>query len=200
MDFRLYDSINDFVAAHPWLGEGFRVVEVVSIPLFVIAILTLWFFARPRSAARTWKFATASGLLAAAVALGIDRVVTEFWVRPRPFTVDGDGRVFGAHANDASFPSDHSAASFAIAFAVLAYNRVAGWLFVSAAALVAIGRVLVGVHYPGDVIAGIAVGAVAGLVAVRLLRPLVHGIVRLAERVTDPIVDALWREVVRARR
>src|SRR4051794_3532613 len=115
MDFRIYDALNDFVSVHPWLGRLFEAIESVSIPAFVVATLALWLVARPGAAARKWKLATVSALLAAAVALGIDRIVTAFWSRPRPFTVDHDGHVFGSHANDASFPSDHSAASFAIA-------------------------------------------------------------------------------------
>lgn len=193
MDFRVYDLVNDFVSRHAWLGRLFEGVESASIPLLVVATLALWLLARPGDQARKWKLATATALLAAVVALGVDRVVTAFWSRPRPFTVDHDGRVFGSHAADASFPSDHAAASFAIAFAVLAYDRLAGSLFVAVAVLVAVGRVLVGVHYPGDVLAGALVGAGAALIAVRLARPFLLAAVRVVERVTDPLAGRLWR-------
>src|SRR5215213_9869196 len=123
MDFRVYDMINDFVSAHAWLGRLFEAIESASIPVFLVAMLGLWLAARPGAEARKWKLASVSASLAAALALGLDRIVTEFWSRPRPFTVDGDGHVFGSHASDASFPSDHAAASFAIAFAVFAYDR-----------------------------------------------------------------------------
>jgi len=200
MDFRIYDALNDFVSAHPWLGRLFEAIESASIPVFVVATLALWLVARPGAAARKWKLATASGLLAAAIAVGADRLIAAFWDRPRPFTVDRDGHVFGAHSNDASFPSDHSAASFAIAFAVFAYDRLVGSIFLVAATLVGVGRVLVGVHYPGDVIAGALVGAGAAILAARVARPLLVRLVRVVERATDPLVAPAWRRVARGRR
>jgi membrane-associated phospholipid phosphatase len=59
--------------------------------------------------------------------------------------------------------------------------------------LIAIGRVVVGEHYPGDVLAGAAIGTVAAIVVVRLARPLIALIVRLVERVTDPVLAIFWR-------
>jgi undecaprenyl-diphosphatase len=71
-----------------------------------------------------------------------------------------------------SFPSGHAATSVAGAV-VLAYllGRWWPWLGLLAAA-VAFSRVYVGVHYPLDVLAGAALGAGVGLVAIALVRRL----------------------------
>src|SRR5204863_9666964 len=74
-------------------------------------------------------------------------------------------------STDASFPSDHASASLAIAFAVLAFDPLAGAIFLVAALLIAVGRVLVGAHYPGDVGASLLVAAGSALLVVRLARP-----------------------------
>lgn len=71
-----------------------------------------------------------------------------------------------------SFPSGHAATSVAGAV-ILAYllGRWEPWLGLLAAA-VAFSRVYVGVHYPLDVLAGAALGALVGLVAIAFVRRL----------------------------
>jgi undecaprenyl-diphosphatase len=64
-----------------------------------------------------------------------------------------------------SFPSGHSASAFAFATAVGASRPAAARPLRALAALVAYSRVHTGVHYPGDVLAGSALGiALARLV------------------------------------
>lgn len=71
-----------------------------------------------------------------------------------------------------AFPSGHSAsaAAFAVGIAAEAPVTVSGPVALLAAA-VASSRVYTGAHYPGDVLAGAALGVTAGLVAGRLLPP-----------------------------
>lgn len=88
---------------------------------------------------------------------------------------------------------DRAAASFAIAAAVFVFDRVAEAIFLAAAVLISGGRVVVGAHYPLDVIAGALVGIAAALLVTRLARPVVDRPVRLVERVTDPLLTPLWR-------
>jgi undecaprenyl-diphosphatase len=66
-----------------------------------------------------------------------------------------------------SFPSGHATVSFACATVLaLAVPRLA-WPLFTVAALVAFSRVYVGVHYPGDVLAGAILGVAIGLVVSR---------------------------------
>lgn len=57
-----------------------------------------------------------------------------------------------------SFPSGHAASAFAFAGGAASADPLAGFGLTTAAALVGYSRVHVGVHYPGDVIAGAVVG------------------------------------------
>ena len=105
----------------------------------------------------------------------------------------------GSRSHDPSFPSDHASAAFGIAFAVFLFDRPVGSIFLAAATVIAVGRVVVGAHYPADVLAGTLVGLGAALLVVRVARPLIEWMVRLVERITDPVVAAvLRRRVVRA--
>ena len=65
-----------------------------------------------------------------------------------------------------SFPSGHSASAFAFATAVGQLIPLAAPPLRFVAAMVAYSRVHTGVHYPGDVIVGSLVGALAGRAAV----------------------------------
>lgn len=69
---------------------------------------------------------------------------------------------------DGSLPSGHAAGSFAFAMFVLYFNRRAGWALVILASLVALSRVMLGVHYPSDVVAGIGLGSAFGWTGARL--------------------------------
>ena len=53
----------------------------------------------------------------------------------RPFAAHPSAHVWGARSHDPSFPSDQASAAFAIAFAVLLFDRLAGALFLLAAHL-----------------------------------------------------------------
>ena len=123
-----------------------------------------------------------------------NQVVSHLWERPRPFTAHPLAtHLLAPMSTDPSFPSDHAAVAFAIAFAVLAFSRRAGAAFLAGAILIAASRVVVGVHYPTDVLAGALVGWTAALVVTRWCAPVLMPLVRLVERVTDPVVTLVRR-------
>jgi undecaprenyl-diphosphatase len=192
VDYRLYHSVNELAQHQRWLGHAAATLEAWSIPLFVVATFALWLLARP-GPARKWKLACGSALASAALALLVNQAVALVWNRPRPYAAHPDATLFGAKSHDPSFPSDHASAAFAIGVAVFLFDRLVGGIFIAAASVVAVGRVVTGVHYPADVAAGALVGAAVALVVVRFAQPAVERIVRSVERLTDPLVARVWR-------
>lgn len=86
--------------------------------------------------------------------------------RTRPYeVVDGLSRIIGKQS-DYSFPSGHSGASFAVAVPIFKEcPQKIGVPVLILAFLIALSRLYVGVHYPTDVIVGIALGTMFGILA-----------------------------------
>jgi undecaprenyl-diphosphatase len=194
VDWRVYHSINTFVAHHSWLGRTFHVIETYGTILIGVAAVCLWLLARP-GGSRKWKLAAGSALGAAALGLLVNKIISSAWQRDRPFA-HHSAHVWGPHKTDASFPSDHASAAFGIAVAVAIIDPFVGAFFIVLAVLIAVGRVVVGEHYPGDVIAGAAIGTLSAFVVIRLARPVIVLLVRLIERATDPVLALVWRSRV----
>jgi undecaprenyl-diphosphatase len=195
VDWRVYHAVNTFVVHHSWLGRLFHGIETYGTYLIAVAAFCLWLVSRP-GGSRKWKIASGSALAAAAVGLAVNKLISSSWHRDRPFQTHHVAHIWGPRKTDASFPSDHASAAFGIAVAVLLIDPFVGAAFLVLAVLIAIGRVVVGEHYPGDVLAGAAIGSVAAVVVVRLARPVIVALARIVERVTDPLVRPLWRRRV----
>lgn len=71
---------------------------------------------------------------------------------------------------NASFPSGHTAVSFAVAAALFLVDRRIGLVAGLVAASVAFGRVAVGVHFPSDILGGLVAGIASALLVRRLHR------------------------------
>ncbi|MFD8737410.1 phosphatase PAP2 family protein [Streptomyces sp. NPDC059618] len=92
--------------------------------------------------------------------------------RPRPLLEGVPAiRRLARQPHTTSFPSGHSASAAAFATGVALESTRYGVLVAPVAAAVAFSRVYVGVHYPGDVLAGVAVGACAAALTCRWWPP-----------------------------
>jgi membrane-associated phospholipid phosphatase len=93
-------------------------------------------------------------------AIGLNYAVKLVVRRPRP-VLEGLPPLGGAPSS-LSFPSAHAFSSFAVATAMFRVDPATAAAFLVAAAI-SLGRPYLGMHYPSDVLAGAALGVVAGL-------------------------------------
>jgi undecaprenyl-diphosphatase len=190
IDASLYRAVNRFADRTSW-AHGLAVADAkYGIALFALLLLAGWWRARATGdtdaiAAVLWA---AAGCL---VALGLNQILGHAFGRARPYASMPDVHVLIPRTSDFSFPSDHAVAVGAVAAGLWLADRALGWVAVVLALLLAAARVYVGAHYPGDVLAGLFVGAfvivAGGLAALPLLRALVH---RLDRSPLHPLVRA----------
>ena len=104
-------------------------------------------------------------------ALALDVLLCNVMLKPlvgrmRPFTVNTGVELLINAPKDFSFPSGHTAASFASVSALYFAGRkrmAAGALIVSV--LIAFSRMYLYVHYPTDVLGGLIIGLLCGWIA-----------------------------------
>ncbi|MDE7328090.1 MAG: phosphatase PAP2 family protein [Lachnospiraceae bacterium] len=72
----------------------------------------------------------------------------------RPYEKEGIVPLIQKEKQGHSFPSRHAASAGMVAAVWMAYSRPAGILFLAVGILIAVSRVLAGVHYVKDVLAG----------------------------------------------
>jgi membrane-associated phospholipid phosphatase len=198
MDTTIAQTLNQFVRDHALLMDVVEDFAIYSVVAFAAAVAVLWLL-DPPGRPGAFRLAVASGLAGAGFALLVNQVITHLWERPRPYASHTDIVSVVAPSGDPSFPSDHAAAAFGIAVGVLLVHRSAGRILLAWAALIAVSRVLTGMHYPSDVVAGAVIGTVSAVVVVRFALLPLQGAVRLASAILDPIVAVLARPRVVSR-
>jgi membrane-associated phospholipid phosphatase len=184
----LFDSLRAFdTNASAW-AEVVR-WEPLTL-LFVFA--SLWWVKWPllvavgacgdASCRRRWPYAAAAGALAVGIAAGLVTLLKDAFDRARPPLQDASLDPIGIVPASASFPSGHAATAFAAAVAIgLVHPRLRRPLL-AMAAVVAISRVYLGVHYVFDVVAGTLIGIAIGYAAAWAVQAVGRAPTRLALR------------------
>ncbi len=99
------------------------------------------------------------------VPLGVFLSVTVFRAlvnAERPYEKYGTIPIFPKSTKGKSFPSRHTASAAVIAMAMMYVNPVAGAVFLTVSFLIALSRIVGGVHFPKDVAVGFFYAVIVG--------------------------------------
>lgn len=142
----------DFLdAVMPWIS---RICDHGEIWILLAAVLLL--LRKHRWTGMSLSFALILDLICCNI------VLKPLVGRIRPFLVNTAVELLTAPPADASFPSGHTAASFAAVFALRASGSPLWKPAAVLASVIAFSRLYLYVHWPTDVLGGIVVGAVVG--------------------------------------
>ncbi len=97
--------------------------------------------------------------LTGALGVAIYATLKRTFVRERPFITHSAIDLAAAPLDRYSFPSGHTLHAVSFAWQASAHFPELAWVLIPLAGLIAGSRVVLGLHYPSDVLAGAAIGA-----------------------------------------
>lgn len=157
LDTQLFYLLNSLVGQSRIL-DGFIMFCASNLAYVLIALFLALVYFSMTSKREKWEMLFVVGASSIIARFGVTELIRFFYHRPRPFAALPD--VHSLFTDSAwSFPSGHATFFFAMATAVYLYNKKWGTLFFSATILMIVSRVVAGVHYPSDIVAGAIIGA-----------------------------------------
>lgn len=120
-----------------WSSRVFAVIYVIGIVALIL-----------NKSKRITPF-----ILAPATAFLTVHIIRYIYLRPRPF-VELEVESLIDHAANGSLPSMHAVSAFVIAMAIWHVHRRVGRYVLLLAIITGLSRVMVGVHYPLDIVVG----------------------------------------------
>lgn len=123
---------------------------------------------------KTRHIAIASGISLLICFFVTNIILKNCFHRIRPYEIEPLLTILVKKPTDFSFPSGHTTASFASALILVRlFPKKFGIPSVVLAALIAFSRLYVGVHYPTDILGGIAVALIGSFIAITIYRKLI---------------------------
>jgi len=120
-------------------------------------------------------FAAAHMAISGLAALLLYRLLKRWTRRPRPYRVCPGVIAHVPALDEFSFPSGHTLQAVVFTIVALAWYPALAPLLITFTALVAISRVILGLHYPSDVLAAIFIGCGLGTASLWLMTTVASG-------------------------
>ncbi len=147
-----------FIGINPFLDKVILFAGVYLVYALPIVLLLMWFLIKPKQRALAFAFA---GMLIGWFVI-TKTIVPQIWFRPRPDLALIGAKELLFHRPDYSFPSDHATALFSLTFGLywFGYKKAANW-FLFFSIIICAARVTLGIHFPLDIIGGVASAFIA---------------------------------------
>ncbi|MBD8871650.1 phosphatase PAP2 family protein [Rhodanobacter sp. DHB23] len=158
------------VAANRWgtrraVGVFFGTVSRLGDGMFWYALM----FALAAMEGRRGLFAAAHMAATGLAALLLYRLLKRYTRRPRPFRACPGVIAHVPPLDEFSFPSGHTLQAVGFTVVALAWYPLLAPVLLTFTTLVATSRVVLGLHYPSDVLAAIGIGGALGALSLWLV-------------------------------
>lgn len=162
LDKNAFLFINAKSGTYPLVDSVAKIIASdYLIPVsFSLILVLIWFRGRSlkfQIEGRTAVLKSISTLLSACFVVFI---LNEIAFRDRPYTLP-DARLIFYAPTDSSFPSNSVAAVAGMAIPIFRTYRVLGIIMLIGSFSLGVGRIFVGIHFPGDIIGGLLIAIVS---------------------------------------
>ena len=152
-------------SARPWVVLWLNVVSRLGDGwMWNAVILSVPWLDRQNGTTCAIRMAAVGG-----VNLLIYLIIKRSIARPRPYRTCPGIRACARSLDEHSFPSGHTLHSVAFGLILVSYYPVLAFVIWPFVALIAVSRVVLGLHYPSDVLVGAGVGAATARISFNLL-------------------------------
>ena len=156
-DLQIFYFLNSLAGKSPLL-DGIIVFFATYLAYILIIIFVAFVFFSAYARREKLELLLLVGISTVVARFGVAELIRFFYHRPRPFVAHP--QIHNLFTDSSwSFPSGHASFFFALATAVYFYNKKWGIGFFIATIFITLGRVIAGVHYPLDIIAGAIIGS-----------------------------------------
>lgn len=157
--FNLFFSLSNLV----WIKDASILLSDTITYLLVVCVIVFIFYKK--------EFIFRNLILLSTVTVGswvVSKILKSIFHINRPFVAMNFTPI--VPESGFSFPSSHATVCMALVVLAFSFNKKLGMLFLVLSILIGASRMVLGVHYPTDILGGFILGAVFGLIIVRFFK------------------------------
>jgi undecaprenyl-diphosphatase len=158
MNEQIFYFFNSF-AGQSWFFDKLVVFFADQLPFLLLGglLVFLWMHEDKKKGARD----LAVVVTAALVAWGLAHLIKYLYPHERPTMLSATHALLPA--NDSSFPSGHATFFSALAVTLYFYHKQIAFWYAVGALLIGLTRIVAGIHWPFDILAGYVLGGLIGV-------------------------------------
>jgi undecaprenyl-diphosphatase len=168
-DTGVYLFINGLAGKIPVLDEFIKGIsnDYFTLILTCLILVWIWFGTRDSLQREINQKAVITAIISVGLVSAMVAIMNQYYFRDRPFNALPADLInlLYYRPHDSSFPANFAAVIFALVMPVFFKNKSYGSFLLALAIVACFGRIYVGIHYPLDIIGGLAIGLLASIMA-----------------------------------